>query len=411
MPLRLEDLDHATVLTVLDGLPDVFRTKDVSEPAAELDAHVLLSAEQQYHAVLGKYLRKHGPTLGVELVSAAAHPRGVLWRKVPAVEPTASDETRPSAGGLSRPVRSGHERSLDYMQSNAFREVKDLLDARPEIGGVYFRPLEQGVCMVDLHPESPKPRIGIGTDPLLRRGTTAAQLGLSLPGRIAYLQGKRAEQQTPSRENQLEAQLIRDAQANNLRLPAPFPSSLRFVHSQWRVDNPWPGASQRFTDLIAVDLTTAGLVIIELKAPAGPDRRRPGARLYGLLSGARGGAHTLLHAGGPGDGGPVRLPRAGTHQSRSGTGGCNDGLARRLQADSIDRCDRSTPDSVRWVSCSGLEHVGEGHQRRGAAVGGHARDHREGGLGSSDVVSNGFSAPNGSRLTRTALPTGNGRAV
>lgn len=259
MPLRLRDIDRAAVLTALDSLAELFRTKDVSEPAALLEARASLGVERQYHAVLGKYLRKHGDTLGVELVSAAPHPRGALWRKAAAV-------VLPAPPSSCQAVRPGHYQSLDWMETAAFREIKTLLEAQPEIGGVYFRPLEHGVCMVDLHPGSPKPRIGIGADPLLKRGTDGATIAPSLPERIAYLLAKRAQQSAPSRENQLEARLIREAQANGLRLPPPFPPSLRFVHSQWRVDKPWPGAHQRFTDLTAVDLDTGGLVIVELKA-------------------------------------------------------------------------------------------------------------------------------------------------
>src|SRR5947209_12231517 len=110
MPISLVDIDFATVLTVLDSLPDAFRTKDVSEPVAQMEVHASLGSQPQYHAVLGRYLRKHGPSLGLRLVSAAAHPRGALWQRVPAVE-----EHRPAvASGTTQPVRAGHELSLRY---------------------------------------------------------------------------------------------------------------------------------------------------------------------------------------------------------------------------------------------------------------------------------------------------------
>jgi hypothetical protein len=54
LPLSLRDVDQATILTVLDGLSASFRTKDVSEPAALMDAHADVAAERQYHAVVGR---------------------------------------------------------------------------------------------------------------------------------------------------------------------------------------------------------------------------------------------------------------------------------------------------------------------------------------------------------------------
>jgi len=163
-------------------------------------------------------------------------------------------------------VRRGHYLTLDYMASEEFAEVKALLEAEPEIGGVYFRPVDSGVTMVDLHPDSPRPRIGIGEDPIIKVGTTADELAPSIPARIAYLKEVRASQARPSEENQLEARLIREAQSGQLRIPG-FPEQLRLVHSQWRLQL---DGGHKFTDLIAVDIDERELVIIELKRQPDP---------------------------------------------------------------------------------------------------------------------------------------------
>jgi hypothetical protein len=166
----------------------------------------------------------------------------------------------------ARVVRPGHYRSLDYMSSSTFRGVKELFERVPEFGGVYFRPIDNRVTVVDLHPDSPKPRVGVGSDPYIRIGATADSLAASIPDRIAHLRAVRGRQRAPSRENQFEACLIRAAQADHLRLPG-FAEGLRFVHSQWRSDPP-EGRSAKLPDLIAVDLATQGLALIELKARA-----------------------------------------------------------------------------------------------------------------------------------------------
>jgi len=170
----------------------------------------------------------------------------------------------PFIGPCSNVVRPGHYRTLDYMDTSEFLEVKALFEAYPEIGSVYFRPTDKALTVVDLHASSPKPRIGVGEDPYVTVGTTAQHLRPTMPQRILYLEAVRARQKKKSVENQFEAYLIREAQAHSLRLPG-FPERLRFIHSQWRMDLP-RGGRQQFTDLTAVDLPSRSLVLIELKA-------------------------------------------------------------------------------------------------------------------------------------------------
>jgi hypothetical protein len=102
--------------------------------------------------------------------------------------------------------------------------------------------------MVDLHPDSPKPRIPVEPGSLIRRGTTAERLTPTIGERVAHLHKARAEQAKPSGEHRFEARLIRHAQVGGLRLPKPFPPALRFLYSQWRVDRPDGRKRQDFAD-------------------------------------------------------------------------------------------------------------------------------------------------------------------
>jgi hypothetical protein len=158
--------------------------------------------------------------------------------------------------------RGGHLESVAYMLTPEFAEVRELFEAEPEIGGAYFRPLEPGVRVVDLHPGSPKPRVPVEPGSLIKRGSTAGQLAPSMPERVEHLRKARKEQAKPSREHRFEARLIRHAQANALRLPKPFPSALRFLYSQWRLDR---AKRQDFADLVTVDIERQRLVVVELR--------------------------------------------------------------------------------------------------------------------------------------------------
>jgi hypothetical protein len=281
--MHLSDVDESALRAALAGAAASFRTRDVSANPRVVERHGVLAESWAYHAVIGRYLATHQARLGIRLVAPGTGRAGALWEKVPAgalwQEALAGESPREDAlaGGQAHveaaapgvrqeisAVRAGHFASLAYMASDEFSAIKTILDAVPQLGGVYFRPTDRGVIMVDLHADSLKPRVGIGSDALLRSGTSAEAVRNSLPTRLAHLLAVRARQQLPSRENQLEARLIREAQANHLRLPG-FPDAVRFVHSQWRLHAPGQ-RTQSYTDLIAVDIASRRLVIIELKA-------------------------------------------------------------------------------------------------------------------------------------------------
>jgi hypothetical protein len=130
------------------------------------------------------------------------------------------------------------------------------------VGGAYFRPAYNAVTVVDLHPSSPRPLVGVGD--AIRLGTHAFAIEQEMPARVAGLRAFRAAQKEEKVEARLEARLVRGALAGRLALPG-FPDRLRFLHSQWRMD-PEPGKTARVADLVALDLARGRLVVIELKA-------------------------------------------------------------------------------------------------------------------------------------------------
>ena len=167
--------------------------------------------------------------------------------------PTELAATAPS------PVRDGHWQAVTAMASPGFREIVELFDADDRIGGTYFRIVEKGFQPVDLDPLSDKPLIGVGG--IFAPDTSPEQVGKELDDRVAVLAKKRL---TPSRsaERQIEARAIRSALSSGLRLSG-FPANLRFITGQWRIDF---GKTGRLLDVVAVDLETGALVVIELKA-------------------------------------------------------------------------------------------------------------------------------------------------
>ena len=278
------DVDLPSLHGAVEGMPETFHTKDVSWLPPIRQANASLVGLRNYHAFVGGALSDNRGYLGIELLSTG-HSRGALWRRlsggaqpVPATSSFVAPASAPAwQGGTiagdapldsltsGLVVRPGHFETVRYMCGESFRGVKDLFEAVPEFGGVYFRPLENGVRVVDLDETSPKPRIGVGYDSLIPRGSRVEHLAPSIPTRIDYLKQVRARQTAPSLENQFEARMIRAALRNGLRLPG-FGDDVRFIHSQWRIDRPNGVSGQAFTDLIAADLRTKTLVIIELKA-------------------------------------------------------------------------------------------------------------------------------------------------
>jgi len=197
----------------------------------------------------------------------------MLWKKTaqrrpagPQVETAATERAVTSDLREKQVVREGHWIALQYMADPIFREVKALFERYQQIVGVHFRPTDRGVTVVDLQRDSPRPGIGVGEDANLLPGTKASDIAPTMWGRIAHLERVRRHTRKPYQEKRLEAYLIRDAQANQLGIPG-FPERLRFLSSQWRIHG---AGEDQFPDLLAVDLVSHHLVLIELKVEPDP---------------------------------------------------------------------------------------------------------------------------------------------
>jgi hypothetical protein len=196
------------------------------------------------------------------------------------------------------PVREGHLAAVAEMTSPAFAEIVAMFDAKDQIGGAYFRIVDKGFQPVDLDALSNKPLVDIG--PPFPPGAPSERLAAELDDRVAALLAKRTTS-TRSVDRQMEAKVIRSALCSGLRLIG-FPAELRFLASQWRVDI--DGRSKTL-DVVAADIATGGLVVIELKSkfdPKAPQQvaayvahLREHADAYGPFFGALGTAMAQLY--------------------------------------------------------------------------------------------------------------------
>ncbi|MBM4394863.1 MAG: hypothetical protein FJ087_04155 [Deltaproteobacteria bacterium] len=261
LPARTDEIDGFRVpvmLAVVECMAERFSTRDQSIDPEFSGAHPALAGERNYHARVGAALGKLTHPDGSPLLARLDRdPKlGQRWERARA-------GTKAAAGG-AQPVRPEHFAALDYMETAQFAEVRAVFERHPDVGGAYFRPAYNSITVVDLHPSSPRPLVGVGE--AVRLGTHAFAIEQEMPERVAGLKQFRAAQKEEKVEARLEARLVRGALAGRLALPG-FPERLRFLHSQWRME-PEPGKSARVADLVAVDLARGRLVVIELKAAA-----------------------------------------------------------------------------------------------------------------------------------------------
>jgi hypothetical protein len=269
-----KDVNLRVLLATLAKMPDQFYTKELSNHADMLAAHPALTEHSHYHGFVGKRLAQEFDGRTLQRARSTSHPRkGMLWKKTaqghPADPQVETAATVPAVTGDVREeqvVREGHWTALQYMADPIFREVKALFERYQQIGGVHFRPTDRGVTVVDLYRDSPRPGIGVGEDANLLPGTKASDIAPTMWGRIAHLERVRRHTRKPYQEERLEAYLIRDAQANQLCIPG-FPERLRFINSQWAIHG---AGGDQFPDLLAVDLVSHHLVLIELKVEPDP---------------------------------------------------------------------------------------------------------------------------------------------
>jgi hypothetical protein len=194
-----DSIDDNIIKKVIDLLPDQFYTKDVSSHPLMIQGHPDLIGHSHYHAFIGKFLKndlcdERRNLLLKELASGGS--RGSLWlKKYASVKSDGPATEKPISKNTDIPeknsVRKEHFDTLDFMITPRFREIKEIFESYCEIGGVYFRPIAQKVTVVDLHPLSPKPRIGVGDDPYVYYTSTPSQIRNSMGERIHYLVSKR----------------------------------------------------------------------------------------------------------------------------------------------------------------------------------------------------------------------------
>ena len=163
----------------------------------------------------------------------------------------------------------GHYSTIKFMCSEEFNKIKNIYENKDNdsiIGGVYFRPIYDKVTAVDLCEESIKPLIGIGykNTQYIKYRDTEDTIKNSISERLIQLNKKRQNIKGMGTKKRFEANLIKKAQANELRLEhININPDLRFIHSQWRM--PGITAECNVTDLLAVDIKKNCLVIVELK--------------------------------------------------------------------------------------------------------------------------------------------------
>ena len=269
-----KDVSLRVLLATLAKMPAQFYTKELSNHADMLAAHPALTGHSHYHGFVGKRLAQEFDGRTLQRARSTSHPRkGMLWKKTahghPAGPQVETAAPKPAVTGVVREkqvVREGHWMALQYMAHPMFREVKALFERYEQIGGVHFRPTDRGVTVVDLQRDSPRPGIGVGEDPNLLPGTRASDIAPTMWGRVSHLERVRRHTRKLYQEKRLEAYLIRDAQANQLCIPG-FPERLRFINSQWQIHG---AGGDEFPDLLAVDLVSHHLVLIELKVEPDP---------------------------------------------------------------------------------------------------------------------------------------------
>lgn len=173
----IDSIRKSVVLKVIGLQGNDFYTKDISEHPMMRDAHSGLIKHSHYHALVGGYLKRKltdtsGKPLLIELRSGGN--RGSLWQLADSANTKIiKNDLSETPTKNKQVVRKGHYDTLEFMNSDEFLKIKELYESFEEIGGVYFRPVYKSISAVDLHPDSPKPRNGIGEDNYINIGMTS----------------------------------------------------------------------------------------------------------------------------------------------------------------------------------------------------------------------------------------------
>ncbi len=179
------------------------------------------------------------------------------------------------------PVKSGHHRIVEWMDSDPYREIVAAHDEAIGPGRIYFRPTERGVVRIALHDDA-RGYVGFRT----KAGDLGYLLSPSTPiPTVAELRDRWAafEQWLPTvRRVSLEEQgvipWLRRALSEQLTLPD-LGKGWLFLHNEWRFLDGDGDALK--SDLLAVHLPTGRLGIVDFKsAPDQLDAARIQVQAY-----------------------------------------------------------------------------------------------------------------------------------
>ena len=79
--MRISDIDPSAVERVVQELPRVFHTKNVSLNREVRLAHQVHEGERAYNSVFGRFLRRNEVQLGIRLDKFPGGSMGARWRK------------------------------------------------------------------------------------------------------------------------------------------------------------------------------------------------------------------------------------------------------------------------------------------------------------------------------------------
>ena len=173
---------------------------------------------------------------------------------------TARTTTPRSSDDGKQPVRDGHRAALASLEDTASaRRTLDLYRVAVE-APVYLRVTEKGLVVISLDHERCSAMIGVsgrdtGDEVLTSLPPSPSHISRAVAGYLA----KRDSLRRDSPEEQFALSLVRGALEGGLHLA---PTRLAFVHQEWRMPTEAGGGK---LDLLAVDLRSRQLVVVELK--------------------------------------------------------------------------------------------------------------------------------------------------
>ena len=102
--MRLADVAAEAVRAVVESMPGVFRTKDVSEHPYTRYAHGAVAGASNYHTMIGRYLAANHVQLTLAAPEPATDNRGAVWRRTSIVP--APKEATLAPAQLTQPAHS-----------------------------------------------------------------------------------------------------------------------------------------------------------------------------------------------------------------------------------------------------------------------------------------------------------------